>query len=145
MGDTALRAARSVGYESVGTIEFLLDKDKNFYFIEMNTRIQVEHPITEEIMQVDLIREQINVAFGKKLELKQEDLKINGHAIECRINAEDPTKNFRPSPGTIENYIAPGGYGVRVDSHIYNDYTIPPTYDSMIGKIITWGDRKSVV
>lgn len=142
MGDTALRAARSVGYESVGTIEFLLDKDKNFYFIEMNTRIQVEHPITEEIMQVDLIREQINVAFGKKLELKQEDLKINGHAIECRINAEDPTKNFRPSPGTIENYIAPGGYGVRVDSHIYNDYTIPPTYDSMIGKIITWGKTR---
>ncbi len=142
MGDTALRAARSVGYESVGTIEFLLDKDKNFYFIEMNTRIQVEHPITEEIMEVDLIREQINVAFGKKLELKQEDIKINGHAIECRINAEDPSKNFRPSPGTIENYVAPGGYGVRVDSHIYNDYTIPPTYDSMIGKIITWGKTR---
>lgn len=142
MGDTAILAARSVGYESVGTIEFLLDKDDNFYFIEMNTRIQVEHPITEEIVELDLIEEQIRVAFGEKLKFTQEDVKINGHAIECRINAEDPEKNFRPSPGTIEGYFAPGGYGVRVDSHIYNDYTIPPTYDSMIGKIIAWGKNR---
>ncbi|OLS03703.1 acetyl-CoA carboxylase biotin carboxylase subunit [Tissierella creatinophila] len=142
MGDTALKAARSVGYESVGTIEFLLDRENNFYFIEMNTRIQVEHPITEEIVELDLIREQINVAFGEKLKFTQEDIKMNGHAIECRINAEDPSMNFRPSPGTIEGYFAPGGYGVRVDSHIYNDYTIPPTYDSMIGKVITWGKNR---
>lgn len=142
MGDTALRAAKHVGYESVGTIEFLLDKDNNFYFIEMNTRIQVEHTITEEIVELDLIEEQIRVAFGEELKFTQEDIKINGHAIECRINAEDPEHNFRPSPGKIEKYFAPGGYGVRVDSHIYNDYTIPPTYDSMIGKIITWGKTR---
>lgn len=142
MGSTALRAAKHVGYESVGTIEFLLDKDNNFYFIEMNTRIQVEHTITEEIVELDLIEEQIRVAFGEELKFTQEDIKINGHAIECRINAEDPEHNFRPSPGKIEKYFAPGGYGVRVDSHIYNDYTIPPTYDSMIGKIITWGKTR---
>ena len=112
----------------------------------MNTRIQVEHPITEEIVELDLIREQINIAYGKELQFTQSDIRINGHAIECRINAEDPSHNFRPSPGTIEDYFPPGGYGVRVDSHIYNDYTIPPTYDSMIGKIIVWGkDRDEAI
>ncbi len=146
MGDVALKAAHSVGYENAGTIEFLLDKDNKFYFIEMNTRIQVEHPITEEIVKLDIIAEQIKVAFGERLSFGQEDIKIDGHAIECRINAEDPSKNFRPSPGKIEGYFAPGGYGVRVDSHIYNDYTIPPTYDSMIGKVITWGrDRNEAI
>lgn len=146
MGEVALRAAEFVGYESLGTIEFLLDKENNFYFIEMNTRIQVEHPITEEIVELDLVKEQINVAFGKKLKFTQEDIKMNGHAIECRINAEDPNFNFRPSPGTVENYFAPGGYGVRIDSHIYTDYTIPPTYDSMIGKVIVWGkDRNEAI
>ena len=138
MGDAALKAARSVNYVNAGTIEFLLDKSGEFYFIEMNTRIQVEHPITEAVTGVDLIKEQIRIAAGLKLDFKQEDLRINGHAIECRINAEDPSKNFRPSPGTIEDLFIPGGYGVRMDSHVYSGYVIPPTYDSMIGKLIIW-------
>lgn len=146
IGEVALKAARSVDYVSAGTIEFLLDKDNNFYFIEMNTRIQVEHPITELITGVDLIREQIKIAYGEKMDISQDDIKINGHAIECRINAEDPSENFRPSPGRIERYFAPGGYGIRIDSHIYDDYTIPPTYDSMIGKVIAWGkDRDEAI
>lgn len=146
MGDTALKAAAFVGYESAGTIEFLFDKDNKFYFIEMNTRIQVEHPVTEQIVELDLIREQINIAFGKKLNFNQDSVSINGHAIECRINAEDPNKNFRPSPGKIEEYFSPGGYGVRVDSHIYNGYIVPPTYDSMLAKIIVWGkDRDEAI
>lgn len=146
IGEMALKAARSVDYVSAGTIEFLLDKDNNFYFIEMNTRIQVEHPITELITGVDLIREQIKIAYGEKMDISQDDIKINGHAIECRINAEDPSENFRPSPGRIERYFAPGGYGIRIDSHIYDDYTIPPTYDSMIGKVIAWGkDRDEAI
>ena len=142
MGEAALKAARAVSYINAGTIEFLLDKYNNFYFIEMNTRIQVEHPITEAITGVDLIKEQIRIACGKKLKLKQEDIKINGHAIECRINAEDPSKNFMPSPGEIEDIFIPGGYGVRMDSHIYSGYVIPPTYDSMIGKLIVWGNNR---
>ncbi|AFS79392.1 acetyl-coenzyme A carboxylase biotin carboxylase AccC [Gottschalkia acidurici 9a] len=146
MGEAALKAARAVSYINAGTIEFLLDKYNNFYFIEMNTRIQVEHPITEAITGVDLIKEQIRVACGKKLKLKQDDIKINGHAIECRINAEDPSKNFMPSPGEIEDIFIPGGYGVRMDSHIYSGYVIPPTYDSMIGKLIVWGnDREEAI
>jgi len=146
MGEMALRAAKAVGYISAGTIEFLLDKYNNFYFIEMNTRIQVEHPITEMITGIDLIKEQIKIGYGEKLDITQDQIKINGHAIECRINAEDATENFRPSPGQIEGYFAPGGYGVRVDSHIYNGYTIPPTYDSMIGKLIVWGkDRNEAI
>ncbi|MBU5676201.1 acetyl-CoA carboxylase biotin carboxylase subunit [Alkaliphilus sp. MSJ-5] len=146
MGEMALRAAKAVGYVSAGTIEFLLDKYNNFYFIEMNTRIQVEHPITEMITGIDLIKEQIKIGYGEKLYITQDQIKINGHAIECRINAEDATENFRPSPGQIEGYFAPGGYGVRVDSHIYNGYTIPPTYDSMIGKLIVWGkDRNEAI
>ncbi len=139
MGEMALRAAKAVNYVSAGTIEFLLDKYNNFYFIEMNTRIQVEHPVTEMVTGVDLIKEQIQIGYGEKLEIAQEEIKINGHAIECRINAENPNENFRPCPGQIEGYFPPGGYNVRMDSHIYSGYTIPPTYDSMIGKLIVWG------
>ncbi len=142
MGDAALKAARAVDYVNAGTVEFLLDKSGDFYFIEMNTRIQVEHPITEAVTGVDLIKAQIKIAFGEKLEMRQEDLVINGHAIECRINAEDPTKNFRPSPGQIEDLFIPGGYGVRMDSHVYSGYVIPPTYDSMIGKLIVWAQTR---
>ena len=142
MGEMALRAAKAVDYVNAGTVEFLLDKYNNFYFIEMNTRIQVEHPITEMITGVDLIKEQINIAYGKKLDICQEDININGHSIECRINAEDANNNFRPSPGEIQGYFTPGGYGVRIDSYIYDGYTIPPTYDSMIGKLIVWGKNR---
>lgn len=146
MGDAALKAAKAVNYVNAGTIEFLLDKHGDFYFIEMNTRIQVEHPITEAVTGVDLIKAQIKIAYGEKLDFKQEDLRINGHAIECRINAEDPSKNFRPSPGEIEDLFIPGGYGIRMDSHIYSGYVIPPTYDSMIGKLIIWGrDRTEAI
>lgn len=142
MGDAALKAARAVNYVNAGTIEFLLDKSGDFYFIEMNTRIQVEHPITEAVTGVDLIKEQIKIAYGEKLNIKQEDIVINGHAIECRINAEDPSKNFRPSPGQIDDLFIPGGYGVRMDSHIYSGYVVPPTYDSMIGKLIVWARNR---
>lgn len=146
MGETALRAAKAVGYVNAGTIEFLLDKHQNFYFIEMNTRIQVEHPITEMVTGIDLIREQIKIAYGEKLNMTQEEIKIHGHAIECRINAENPLENFRPCPGEIEGYLSPGGYNVRLDSHIYSGYTVPPTYDSMIGKLIVWGkDRTEAI
>lgn len=146
MGDAALKAARAVNYVNAGTIEFLLDKHGDFYFIEMNTRIQVEHPITESVTGVDLIKAQIKIAYGEKLDFKQEDLRINGHAIECRINAEDPSKNFRPSPGEIDDLFIPGGYGIRMDSHIYSGYVVPPTYDSMIGKLIVWGrDRTEAI
>lgn len=140
MCESAIKAAQSVNYESVGTIEFLLDKYNDFYFIEMNTRIQVEHTITEMVTRIDLIKEQIKVAYGMKLELTQTDIKILGHSIECRINAED--KDFRPSPGRVDGYFVPGGFGIRVDSHIYDGYTIPHTYDSMIGKLIVWGNNR---
>ncbi|ABW17957.1 acetyl-CoA carboxylase biotin carboxylase subunit [Alkaliphilus oremlandii] len=143
MGQMALRAAKAVGYVNAGTIEFLLDKHHNFYFIEMNTRIQVEHPITEMVTGIDLIREQIKIAYGEKLNRTQEEIKIQGHAIECRINAENPLENFRPCPGEIEGYLSPGGYQVRLDSHIYSGYTVPPTYDSMIGKLIVWGKNRT--
>lgn len=146
MGEMALRAAKAVNYVSAGTIEFLLDKNNNFYFIEMNTRIQVEHPITEMVTGIDLIKEQIRIAYGERLDITQELIKINGHSIECRINAEDARENFRPCPGEIEGYFAPGGYGVRVDSHIYSGYMVPSTYDSMIGKLIVWGkDRNDAI
>src|SRR6187399_100174 len=135
MGDAAVKAALSINYEGVGTIEFLVDKHRNFYFMEMNTRIQVEHPITEEVIDYDLIREQILVAAGVPISGKNYLPQL--HAIECRINAEDPYNNFRPSPGKITVLHAPGGHGVRVDSHIYAGYTIPPFYDSMIAKLIT--------
>ncbi|MEI8078378.1 MAG: acetyl-CoA carboxylase biotin carboxylase subunit [bacterium] len=139
MGDTAVKAAKAVGYNSVGTIEFLLTPDRKFYFMEMNTRIQVEHPVTEMITGIDLIKEQIRSAAGEKLTLRQKDVKINGHAIEVRINAENYAKNFAPCPGKITAYLAPGGPGVRVDSHAYQGYVIPPNYDSMIGKLIVHG------
>lgn len=146
MGETAIRAAKAVNYVNAGTLEFLLDKYNNFYFIEMNTRIQVEHPVTEMTTGIDLIKEQIKIAFGERMEIAQEHINVNGHSIECRINAEDPAHNFKPSPGEIEGYFPPGGYGVRVDSHIYAGYVIPPTYDSMIGKLIVWGkDREEAI
>jgi acetyl-CoA carboxylase biotin carboxylase subunit len=135
MGDAAVKAALAVKYEGVGTVEFLVDKDRNFYFMEMNTRIQVEHPITEEVIDYDLIREQILVAAG--IPISGKNYYPNLHAIECRINAEDPYNNFRPCPGKITNLHIPGGHGVRVDSHVYAGYTIPPNYDSMIAKLIT--------
>jgi acetyl-CoA carboxylase, biotin carboxylase subunit len=134
MGSAAVKGAKSVKYLGAGTIEFLLDKDKNFYFMEMNTRIQVEHPVTELVTETDLIKEQINVANGKKLSIKK--AKMHGHAIECRINAEDPNHDFRPSPGKITSLHFPGGNGIRVDSHVYVDYVIPQFYDSMIAKLI---------
>jgi acetyl-CoA carboxylase biotin carboxylase subunit len=135
MGDAAVKAALSIGYEGVGTIEFLVDKHRNFYFMEMNTRIQVEHPITEEVINYDLIREQILVAAGVPISGKNYYPQL--HAIECRINAEDPFKNFTPSPGLITTLHTPGGHGIRVDSHVYSGYRIPPNYDSMVGKLIT--------
>jgi len=136
MGQAAVKGAKSVKYRSAGTIEFLVDKNGNFYFMEMNTRIQVEHPVTEMVYGIDIVREQIRIAAGEKLGIKQRQLKPNGHAIECRINAEDPFKGFRPSPGKITALHFPGGYGVRVDSHIYQDYVVPPYYDSLIAKLI---------
>ena len=146
MGETAVLAAKSVGYENAGTIEFLLDKHKNFYFMEMNTRIQVEHPVTELVSGLDLIKEQIRVAAGEPLSVSQKDVKITGHAIECRINAENPEKNFMPCPGLITNVHVPGGNGVRVDTHIYNDYKVPANYDSMLMKLIVHGkDRTEAI
>ncbi len=143
MGETAVKAAKAVGYENAGTIEFLLDKNKNFYFMEMNTRIQVEHPVTEMVSGLDLIKEQIRVAAGEPLSVSQEDIKIRGHAIECRINAENPAKHFMPCPGLITNVHFPGGNGVRVDTHIYNDYRVPANYDSMLMKLIVHGRDRS--
>jgi acetyl-CoA carboxylase biotin carboxylase subunit len=141
MGDAAVKGARSVGYVGAGTIEFLVDKHRNFYFMEMNTRIQVEHPVTEQSMGVDLIQEQLRVASGEKLSLTQHDPIM--HSIECRINAEDPFHDFRPSPGRIESLHLPGGLGVRVDSHVYQGYVIPPHYDSMIAKLITYAPTRN--
>ncbi|MDI3546738.1 MAG: acetyl-CoA carboxylase, biotin carboxylase subunit [Halanaerobiales bacterium] len=138
MGKAAIKVARAVNYTNAGTVEFLLDQDENFYFIEMNTRIQVEHPVTELVTGIDLIKEQIKIAAGEELEYTQADIKIRGAALECRINAEDPAKGFIPSPGKIENLIVPGGPGVRVDSGVYPGYFIPPYYDSIIAKLIVW-------
>lgn len=146
MGDMAVKAAKAVGYENAGTIEFLLDKEKNFYFMEMNTRIQVEHPVTEMVTGLDLIKEQICIAAGEHLSVSQQDVKIEGHAIECRINAENPSKNFMPCPGLVTNIHLPGGNGVRVDSHLYCDYKVPANYDSMLLKLIVHGkDRASAI
>ncbi|MCD7878337.1 MAG: acetyl-CoA carboxylase biotin carboxylase subunit [Candidatus Gastranaerophilales bacterium] len=142
LGDAAVRAALAANYEGVGTIEFLLDKDKNFYFMEMNTRLQVEHGISEMISNIDIVREQINIAAGNPLSFKQSDIKLFGHAIECRINAEDPERNFLPAPGEINGYITPGGFGVRVDSHVYSGYKIPPYYDSLISKLMCWAPTR---
>ena len=143
MGAAAVRAAKAIKYEGAGTCEFLLDHDGKWYFMEMNTRVQVEHCVTEMISQVDIVREQIRVAAGKALNYTQNDIVLKGHAIECRINAEDPENGFMPSPGTIDAYLAPGGFGVRVDSHSYAGYKIPPYYDSMIGKLICWGRTRN--
>lgn len=146
MGEVAVKAAKAVNYENAGTIEFLLDKDKNFYFMEMNTRIQVEYPVTELVSGIDLIKEQIRVAAGEPLSVSQEDIQIKGHAIECRINAENPKKHFMPCPGRITNVHIPGGNGVRVDTHIYNDYKVPANYDSMLMKLIVYDkDRASAI
>ncbi len=142
MGQVAVKAAKAAQYYSAGTIEFLVDKHKNFYFIEMNTRIQVEHPVTEMITGIDIVKEQIKIAAGEKLTIKQEDIKISGWAIECRINAENPDNDFSPAPGQIGRYIVPGGPGVRIDSAAYENYTILPYYDSMIGKLIVWGRNR---
>lgn len=139
MGQAAVMAAKSINYVGAGTVEFLVDRQGNFYFMEMNTRIQVEHPVTEMITGLDLIAEQIRIAQGEKLRLNQKQVQLYGHAIECRINAEDPDHNFRPQPGKISGYLPPGGFGVRMDSHVYTDYEIPAYYDSLIGKLIVWG------
>lgn len=146
MGDAAVKAAKAARYVNAGTIEFLLEKNGSFYFMEMNTRIQVEHPVTEWVTGIDLVKEQIRIASGKKLSCSQEDIHLTGHAIECRINAENPEKGFRPSPGTITDMYLPGGKGIRIDSAIYSGYTIPPYYDSMVAKLIVWAkNRKEAI
>jgi acetyl-CoA carboxylase biotin carboxylase subunit len=146
MGEASVKAAKACGYKNAGTIEFLVDKDRNFYFMEMNTRIQVEHPITEAVTGIDLVKTQIKVASGEKLSFTQKDIQMRGHAIECRINAENPELGFRPSPGTIEALHIPGGFGIRVDSAMYQGYTIPPYYDSMIAKLIVHApDRETAI
>ena len=143
MGEAAVAAARSIDYEGAGTVEFLLDRSGGFYFMEMNTRIQVEHPVTEMVTGVDLITEQLRIAGGEPISVLQKDIQLRGHAIECRINAEDARHNFRPAPGRITGWLPPGGPGVRVDSHVYTGYDIPPFYDSLIGKLIVWGTDRT--
>ncbi len=146
MGDAAVAAAKSINYEGAGTVEFLLDSHGDFYFMEMNTRIQVEHPVTEMVTGFDLIAEQLRIAAGEPISFTQDEVILKGHAIECRINAEDASHNFRPCPGQITGWLPPGGPGVRVDSHVYTGYDIPPFYDSLIGKVIVWGpNRKSAL
>ncbi len=142
LGNSAVKLAKLLGYESAGTVEFLIDKNGNYYFIEMNTRIQVEHPVTEEVTRVDLVKEQLKIAFGHPLTIKQKDIEIKGHSIECRINAEDPSNKFAPSPGIIKNLVFPGGNGIRLDTHIYTNYFVPPYYDSMLAKLIVWGHTR---
>ena len=144
MGEAAIAAAKSINYEGAGTVEFLFDRQGNFYFMEMNTRIQVEHPVTEMVTGIDLIAEQLRIAGGEPISVKQDEICLRGHAIECRINAEDSTHNFRPAPGRITGWLPPGGPGVRVDSHVYTGYDIPPFYDSLIGKLIVWGHDRNV-
>ncbi|MEA5392445.1 acetyl-CoA carboxylase biotin carboxylase subunit [Cyanobium gracile UHCC 0139] len=146
MGEAAVAAARSIDYEGAGTVEFLVDRSGAFYFMEMNTRIQVEHPVTEMVTGIDLIAEQLRIAGGEPISVRQDQIHITGHAIECRINAEDPRHNFRPAPGKITGWLPPGGPGVRIDSHVYTGYEIPPFYDSLIGKLIVWGvDRDHAI
>jgi len=140
MGDTAVTVARSVGYDNVGTVEFLVDRNRNYYFLEMNTRIQVEHTITEEVTGIDLVQTMIRIAAGEKLPIRQEDVVLRGYAIQCRINAEDPLNNFLPATGKITAYYSPGGYGVRIDGNVYRGYTVPPHYDSMLAKLIVRGN-----
>ncbi len=146
MGEAAVAAARSIQYEGAGTVEFLLDRSGGFYFMEMNTRIQVEHPVTEMVTGIDLIAEQLRIAGGEAISVRQDAIALRGHAIECRINAEDASHNFRPAPGRITGWLPPGGPGIRVDSHVYTGYDIPPFYDSLIGKLIIWApDRDSAL
>ena len=146
MGQTAVRAAEAVDYKNAGTVEFLYDGADNFYFMEMNTRIQVEHPVTEMITGIDIVKEQIRIASGRELEYEQEEINFSGAALECRVNAENPAKDFRPSPGKVKQYIVPGGSGVRIDSSVYPDYYINPFYDSMVAKLITRGnDRQEAI
>ncbi|MCE5200402.1 acetyl-CoA carboxylase biotin carboxylase subunit, partial [bacterium] len=146
MGEAAIKLAKTVGYANAGTVEYLLDRKGDFYFMEMNTRVQVEHPVTEFVTGVDIVKEQIRVAAGEKLSVTQKDIKIDGHSIECRIIAEDPSNNFCPSVGTIKHLAMPGGIGVRVDSHIYGGYEIPPYYDAMLAKLVVWGqDRNEAI
>lgn len=146
LGESAVRAAKAVRYEGAGTIEFLFDKHGKYYFMEMNTRVQVEHPVTEMITNADIIKDQLLVAAGEKLSYRQRDIQFRGHAIECRINAENHEKNFMPSPGTIKAYLPPGGPGIRVDSHAYTGYVIPPNYDSLVAKLLAWGrDRTEAI
>ncbi len=146
MGKAAIRIAEYAHYTNAGTVEFIVDEQGNFYFLEVNKRVQVEHPITEEVTGIDIVQQQILIAMGEPLKISQSDVQFKGHAIECRINAEDPFDDFRPSPGRVEMYYAPGGRGVRVDSHCYAGYTIPPNYDSMIGKLVTFGkDRREAM
>ena len=143
MGEAAIKLAKAVGYVNAGTVEFLLDKNGEFYFMEMNTRVQVEHPVTELVTGVDIVKEQIKIASGEKLSLAQKDVKILGHAIECRIIAEDPSNNFAPSVGTIRHLVLPGGIGVRLDTHIYAGYEVPPYYDAMLAKLVVWGKTRT--
>ena len=146
MGEAAVKAAKACGYQNAGTVEFLVDNDRNFYFMEMNARIQVEHPVTEMETGIDLIKQQIMIASGMPLGIKQEDVKLCGHTIECRINAEDPKNGFRPCPGRIESVHCPGGFGVRIDTAVYQGYEIPQYYDNMIAKLIVHGqDREEAI
>jgi acetyl-CoA carboxylase biotin carboxylase subunit len=142
LGEVVVKGAKAVGFSNVSTMEFLMDENGKFYFMEMNTRIQVEHPVTEMITGIDLIKEQIKMAAGEKLKYKQRDIVFKGHAIECRINAEDPENNFLPSPGEIKECYIPGGPGIRVDTHIYQHYLIPPFYDSLVAKLIGYGQTR---
>jgi acetyl-CoA carboxylase biotin carboxylase subunit len=142
----AVRAAQAIGYTSAGTVEFLVDAAENFYFMEMNTRIQVEHPVTEAVTGLDLVKEQIRIAAGERVAAAQRDVELRGHALECRINAEDPRHDFRPSAGLISTFVPPGGPGVRVDTHCFPGYTVPPYYDSLVAKVIAWGrDRPEAI
>ncbi len=146
LGETAILIARSIGYTNAGTMEFLVDSNKDFYFMEVNARVQVEHPVTEMVTGIDIVQQQILIAAGNELEFKQNDIRLNGWSMECRINAADPADNFMPSPGKIENLVLPGGPGVRLDTHIYNNYEISPFYDSLIGKLVVWGkDRPMAI
>jgi acetyl-CoA carboxylase biotin carboxylase subunit len=142
LSKAAIKLAKAIKYTGVGTFEFLVDANENFYFIEANTRVQVEHPVTEAITNIDIIVWQIRVAAGEHLPFSQSDIKLNGHAIECRVNAENAATNFSPSTGIVDGYVAPGGPGIRVDSHLYPGYTVPPNYDSLVGKIIAWGPTR---
>jgi acetyl-CoA carboxylase biotin carboxylase subunit len=142
MGDAAVRAAKSVDYYGAGTIEFLLDKQGHFYFMEMNTRVQVEHPVTEMVTNIDIVKEQIRIASGEEMRYRQRDVKFGGHAIECRINAEDWEREFMPSPGERKIYLPPGGPGIRVDSHAYPGYKVLPHYDSLVAKLVAWGNDR---